>query len=230
MGGRVSAGGAAPKPGDECTLPPEVGSCAAAFSAYYHDAATGVCRPFVYGGCGGNVNRYPSLEACQLACPDHGPNYDGCETAADCVVVAAGCCGACEQVSAAAFLAVHQDHVMDVNGDCAVACGACPALPAHLVPTAGNYLAACIQGECRVLDVRQTEAAECESDADCELRDGSRCCQGCGGNPVAVSDEQALQNLLECPTDLACPPCEPTFEPAHRAVCRDEYCIVEVTP
>jgi hypothetical protein len=53
---------------DLCTLPQDPGPCDAAFPKYWHDPATHHCVPFTYGGCGGNENRFDSLEACQLAC------------------------------------------------------------------------------------------------------------------------------------------------------------------
>uniref|UniRef100_A0AC34G1H2 BPTI/Kunitz inhibitor domain-containing protein n=1 Tax=Panagrolaimus sp. ES5 TaxID=591445 RepID=A0AC34G1H2_9BILA len=35
---------------------------------YYFDTRMSVCQPFVYKGCGGNENRYKSLEECRKAC------------------------------------------------------------------------------------------------------------------------------------------------------------------
>jgi hypothetical protein len=35
---------------------------------FYFNAATGACEQFVYGGCGGNDNRFETMEACQAAC------------------------------------------------------------------------------------------------------------------------------------------------------------------
>lgn len=227
--GDAGSGGAGAASGDECTLAPDGGPCDAFFPAYYHDAETGVCRPFVYGGCQGNVNRYDTLEACQAACHGGSPNFDACETGSDCIVTSAACCAQCEPVTAHAFIAIHRLRERDVKGECQVACGACPEPDPNSVPVAPNYLAACVEGECRLLDLRETPAAECEVDDDCALRDGSRCCETCGGNPVALSDEPALRGLLEC-VDLACPPCEPVFDSTHRAVCDDGRCVVAVEP
>jgi hypothetical protein len=235
-GGRAPSGGSAseagsggePQLGEECTLPPESGSCDAYIPSYYHDAATGLCRPFVYGGCGGNANRYDTLEACQSACSGGEPNYDECEVASDCIVTSPGCCAACEPVSARDFIAIHRDREDDFKGNCDVACGPCPDPGAGAVPVAGNFFAACIDRECRLMDLRGSEAAKCEADDDCGLRDGAQCCEGCGGQPVSISDESVLQSLLECPADLPCPTCAPRFDPTYRARCRDEQCVVEV--
>jgi hypothetical protein len=235
-GGSAPSGGSAPEAGsggepqlgEECTLPPESGLCDAYIPSYYHDAATGLCRPFVYGGCDGNANRYDTLEACQSACSGGEPNYDECEAASDCIVTSPGCCGACEPVSARDFIAIRRDREDDFKGNCDVACGPCPDPGADAVPVAGNFFAACIDRECRLMDLRGSEAAKCEADDDCKLRDGAGCCEGCGGQPVSVSDESVLQSLLECPADLPCPTCDPRFDPTYRARCRDEQCVVEV--
>src|SRR5262249_18850272 len=51
-----------------CTLPPELGTCAAAFQRFYHDPATHSCEIFTYGGCDGNANNFETLSACETAC------------------------------------------------------------------------------------------------------------------------------------------------------------------
>lgn len=54
-------------PGD-CQLPPKVGPCKAAMSAWHFDAASGKCQPFTYGGCEGNANNFKTEGACAAAC------------------------------------------------------------------------------------------------------------------------------------------------------------------
>lgn len=53
---------------DVCRLPQDVGQCSAPVTQYWHDPATHQCEPFTYRGCGGNGNRFDSLEACQRSC------------------------------------------------------------------------------------------------------------------------------------------------------------------
>ncbi|KAH7945072.1 hypothetical protein HPB49_006143 [Dermacentor silvarum] len=53
---------------ESCRLEPERGLCYAAFTLYYFDAAAGTCEEFLYGGCGGNANRFGSLEECLATC------------------------------------------------------------------------------------------------------------------------------------------------------------------
>ena len=44
--------------GSVCNLPKVVGRCRAAFRRYYFDSASGHCKLFIYGGCGGNANNF----------------------------------------------------------------------------------------------------------------------------------------------------------------------------
>jgi hypothetical protein len=67
-GGTTVIDGGPAEPEPDCTSDFDIGDCDAAIPAYWHDPQTGACVPVVYGGCGGNDNRYPSLEACQAAC------------------------------------------------------------------------------------------------------------------------------------------------------------------
>nr|KAG5694594.1 hypothetical protein BaRGS_015007 [Batillaria attramentaria] len=53
---------------DICQLPKQPGMCFAYFPKFYFNAASGQCENFVYGGCGGNDNRFDTLEGCQQAC------------------------------------------------------------------------------------------------------------------------------------------------------------------
>uniref|UniRef100_A0A2K5RMZ7 Collagen alpha-1(VII) chain n=1 Tax=Cebus imitator TaxID=2715852 RepID=A0A2K5RMZ7_CEBIM len=56
---------------DPCSLPLDEGSCTAYTLRWYHRAVPGgteACHPFVYGGCGGNANRFGTREACERRC------------------------------------------------------------------------------------------------------------------------------------------------------------------
>eukprot|EP00106_Octopus_bimaculoides_P008128 XP_014775570.1 PREDICTED: papilin-like [Octopus bimaculoides] len=55
-------------PSDICSLPRETGICYAYSDQYYFDMVTRTCEEFVYGGCGGNPNRFPTLQDCQKFC------------------------------------------------------------------------------------------------------------------------------------------------------------------
>lgn len=51
-----------------CALKPETGMCRASFTAYYYNPAREDCFQFVYGGCGGNENKFRSREDCLEKC------------------------------------------------------------------------------------------------------------------------------------------------------------------
>uniref|UniRef100_A0A8C4WYB1 BPTI/Kunitz inhibitor domain-containing protein n=1 Tax=Eptatretus burgeri TaxID=7764 RepID=A0A8C4WYB1_EPTBU len=48
-----------------CFLPLDAGPCENYVLQWYYQTTLSTCRPFVYGGCGGNNNRFESSEACQ---------------------------------------------------------------------------------------------------------------------------------------------------------------------
>ena len=53
---------------DACFQPKEVGDCKAIQPRFYYNASTRKCQRFIYGGCDGNDNNYPTEEACAFAC------------------------------------------------------------------------------------------------------------------------------------------------------------------
>ncbi|MGK3984913.1 BPTI/Kunitz domain-containing protein [Sorangium sp. So ce136] len=223
-----SGGGELPA---RCKLPREIGDCDAAIPSYWHDPSTGVCKPFTYGGCGGNENRFESLAACQEACQGGVPDMDACEAPADCVLVSPGCCAACDPVDARAFVAVHRAAAEDYRestgcGD--VACGPCPDVGAT-ERTSQYFTAACESGRCVVVDVREAPLTQCADDAECVLRDGLGCCEGCDGTDIVALNQSADIRGLVCPDDFgACPPCAPVYPPGMTAVCSEGRCRPEL--
>ncbi|XP_047468376.1 kunitz-type serine protease inhibitor 2-like [Penaeus chinensis] len=53
---------------DVCSLPPETGLCKANFPSFYFNPSARDCEEFTYGGCGGNANRFATIEECRSAC------------------------------------------------------------------------------------------------------------------------------------------------------------------
>uniref|UniRef100_A0A8C9SD76 BPTI/Kunitz inhibitor domain-containing protein n=1 Tax=Scleropages formosus TaxID=113540 RepID=A0A8C9SD76_SCLFO len=53
---------------DPCRAPMSEGSCTEYALLWYHHAESGQCRPFVYGGCGGNRNRFVTKLDCERCC------------------------------------------------------------------------------------------------------------------------------------------------------------------
>jgi hypothetical protein len=237
-GGSTSAGGSAPaagtgngggSPGGEaCNAPAQSGNCEAYFESWFHDVTTGLCRPFVYGGCGGNANRYGSFEECQEACPGGSPNYDTCQEPADCMVTTTGCCGICDgpNISARDLLA-HNKAFAGKIGTCGAGDIACAPCPAPL-PGQGSlkyFVPDCVQGQCAVLDLRTSDYTACETAQDCRLRNGTACCEGCGGGePIAVRNDGSFEKLVCGSEPVACPACDPIAPPDAAAACIEGHC------
>ena len=53
---------------ENCKLRPETGMCLAYFERYYFDSNSKTCKQFVYGGCGGNLNRFETVLDCLESC------------------------------------------------------------------------------------------------------------------------------------------------------------------
>ncbi|XP_040042222.2 kunitz-type protease inhibitor 2 [Gasterosteus aculeatus] len=57
---------------DGCMVTSDPGLCRAAFPMFYYDLKAATCRSFIYGGCGGNQNRYNTIEECMRRCSGQG--------------------------------------------------------------------------------------------------------------------------------------------------------------
>lgn len=55
-----------------CALPSKDGSfwrvCYGMFNVWFHNSKTEKCEEFIYGGCGGNDNRFDTKEDCENFC------------------------------------------------------------------------------------------------------------------------------------------------------------------
>nr|XP_020633623.1 carboxypeptidase inhibitor SmCI-like [Pogona vitticeps] len=51
-----------------CTLPPEKGPCEEVHVFYYYNIKSKKCETFLYGGCLGNNNKFPTADACKKIC------------------------------------------------------------------------------------------------------------------------------------------------------------------
>lgn len=236
--GSNSAAGAgntagSPNPSDGCSGPATHGpdNCLAYFPRWTHDPATGLCIPFVYGGCGATPNNYESLEACQAACPGGTPNYDACEVASDCVLAANGCCGVCDgpSVSGHDFRAFNKAHFQEASAcpNADVACGACPTPEGEL--TYKYFVPNCVNNECVVEDIRKSDVTACNSADDCVLRSGTGCCESCGGvnEFVSVRNDGSLEELVCGTVQPPCDPCVSTPPSDARPHCNEDgHCSI----
>uniref|UniRef100_A0A8C0GBP7 Collagen alpha-1(VII) chain n=1 Tax=Chelonoidis abingdonii TaxID=106734 RepID=A0A8C0GBP7_CHEAB len=55
-------------PADLCSLPLDEGDCSRFTLRWYYNQKVAECRPFVYSGCRGNLNRFYTKEDCDLQC------------------------------------------------------------------------------------------------------------------------------------------------------------------
>jgi hypothetical protein len=53
---------------EACTQPMMVGNCEGTFNSWYFNMATYTCGQFVFTGCGGNMNRFMTMEECMMNC------------------------------------------------------------------------------------------------------------------------------------------------------------------
>ena len=51
-----------------CSLRKDAGPCLDYTALWYYDAETAICRRFLYGGCGGNRNRFGTARQCREHC------------------------------------------------------------------------------------------------------------------------------------------------------------------
>jgi len=51
-----------------CELGPETGLCEAYIPSYFYNMTSKKCEKFIYGGCGGNSNKFSTLAECQATC------------------------------------------------------------------------------------------------------------------------------------------------------------------
>jgi len=57
---------------DVCRLPAGPGPCSSYVHQWYFDSENQTCKQFVYGGCGGNENRFQTREDCHRKCSPTG--------------------------------------------------------------------------------------------------------------------------------------------------------------
>ena len=63
---------------DICSLKPDPGPCRGSFPSYFFNFKSGQCEKFIYGGCGGNENRFSLLEDCLETCGETEPTENPC--------------------------------------------------------------------------------------------------------------------------------------------------------
>nr|A8Y7N7.1 RecName: Full=Kunitz-type serine protease inhibitor C4; AltName: Full=BPTI-4; AltName: Full=Trypsin inhibitor 4; AltName: Full=Trypsin inhibitor C4; Flags: Precursor [Daboia siamensis]CAL69605.1 trypsin inhibitor-4 precursor [Daboia siamensis] len=51
-----------------CYLPADPGECMAYIRSFYYDSESKKCKEFIYGGCHGNANNFPTRDKCRQTC------------------------------------------------------------------------------------------------------------------------------------------------------------------
>jgi hypothetical protein len=228
-GGNAGSSGAGGTSSSLCALPQVSGNCDAYMPSYWFDAKTGVCELFVYGGCGGNANRFATVDECYAACAASAPaDVTGCSAPSDCIVSSPSCCGACDMGDAMSFVAIRGNAQAAYRQEVAcgsVACGACPP-PAPMTHTAPYFGATCRGGRCVLYDARTIELTACTLASDCTLRNGLGCCERCGESPETLIAVNRSVPLPQCAGAPACPPCVATYGNGWFADCVGGRCAV----
>jgi hypothetical protein len=159
-----------------------------------------------------------------------GASGGSCRSAADCVLISTGCCGACVPGKADVEAVPRSREAAETLLNCPmgpVMCGPCP--PAVYDPEAPILRVECLLGLCAVLDLREQPQSECTSHADCNLAQQG-CCGSCGGDPsewISVSSGTTDPYPLTCnpPPPRPCPQCSDPNMP--EPFCADDgHCAV----
>jgi hypothetical protein len=199
----------------------------------------GAAEPATDDGMGGGAGA-PLVEAGAGASGGSGggstsdPNdLHACTGPGQCILVEAArdCCVArCGEEPLSFFDAIHVDHLpaWHAGQTCAGCLEPCGAEGTQaFIQSTRTFVAACEDGRCRPVDIREHAATACTSDADCRLRWGATCCPDRQENPdtiVAYSNRDELR-ALTCQARLT--QCGPEPEPPTRAlaVCNaDGHC------
>jgi hypothetical protein len=185
----------------------------------------------MYGGCEGNENNFETAESCYAACSAFGPMLTtSCNAPPDCTLVPARCCGGCNEATLLNTVAVRKGQESAFQG--VLGCHTIDCVPCE--PTSPNpWLGAtCSSGRCVAFDARQTALTACTTAADCELRNGLECCEGCLSSyatAVALNKGVDPGPLLCGDAEVACDACVPTFF-GLSPTCESGQCNVLVHP
>lgn len=159
---------------------------------------------------------------------EHAVSRD-CVTHADCVVQSRYCCQSCAQVDdpGQVLIATAADSpsLLDA-GICVNPQAICDDCVPH------NYqsvYAACVEGECRLLDL--SRQASCQTAADCRLV--TKDCCDCGGDFSAsgiVAVDDSFERPDYCPANQGCLACIGGPADGARALCTEGTCTVGLLP
>lgn len=168
-----------------------------------------------------------------------GLDVRACTSNTQCIVVPKSCC-VCDRGSIANLTAINSAYQMQFNAECALLdCASCPEPPQGPGDPSLFFVATCelppealnAVGHCKVVDLRETAITACKTAADCALRSGTGCCEGCGDRIVSINRDQgsALSSLVCGNEPIGCPACLPIFDD-YRTTCTNGRCGVQELP
>jgi len=158
-----------------------------------------------------------------------GSSGQPCGGSGQCRVLPTNCCGYCGPMDVSGFMGISaEDYIHYQTSTCGnVACPAC------VTTQDSNFAGVCRAGSCEAVDVREDELSACTIDADCRLRWGTGCCEGCGaGDASELVAFNASVNFTQVLCGSMLPPCcGPSGYPSNAsAVCDNGHCAVAIAP
>lgn len=199
------------------------------------------------GSSGAEAGRGGEAGKSSGGAPDEGGGSGGldarvCTSNTQCEVVPVSCCSCGSAGPISNFTAINSAYSAQFNERCAaVDCAPCLPTPMPGLNDPSFYVVATCErpidapegapGHCALVDLRATEITACKSASDCSLREGTACCQGCLGQPVALAGRQgsALSALVCDGQSTSCPACAPNFY-GYQTVCDSGRCGIALTP
>jgi hypothetical protein len=154
------------------------------------------------------------------------PAFNACAGPGQCTLVPNSCCGPCGDATLAGLEPVSVDLADEYTTNICPQPSACPCA---YTPNA-DLFAYCDAGTCTGADVTTHAFSECTAAADCRLRMGMGCCEGCAGDAaelVAVASSAALAMSEQlCAPGMGCPACAPIYPSEWKADCVAGHCAV----
>jgi hypothetical protein len=180
------------------------------------------------GGTGGSAAGGSAGSTTSSTTTSPPADFASCDGPGQCVLATPGCCAKCGTTTVADFVAVNSAKAGDYQKSVCPSPQGCPDCAQIVDP---NIFAYCSAGKCVVADVRTDPVSQCQTDSDCHLRNGSACCEDCGGpnaSEVISVSYKAPQDLtsLVCAPDTGCPKCLPQYPPAYLPICANGHCSI----
>jgi hypothetical protein len=191
--------------------------------------ATGVAVLVGAWHCDSGKKTHASKSAALAQAP---AEWFACSGPDECVVVPEGrCCTPCDPVAFQGYTAVNTRHRADFarqQGCATTPCPACPAPDPRIPRSDSNFFALCREGRCVAVDLRYSAYSACKTHADCRLKHGTTCCDGCGDNELVTFNPASTLMADLCPVKPECPPpssaCLANRSPGRAAECVVGYC------